>query len=49
MGDIAGMAAQATALLKDPARLALFGERARKRAEEHFNPEDIIPRYEAFY
>lgn len=49
VGDITDMAAQAAALLKDPARLALFGERARKRAGEHFNAEDIIPRYEAFY
>jgi L-malate glycosyltransferase len=49
VGDIASMAEQAAALLKDPARLKLFGERARQRAERHFSADDIIPRYEAFY
>jgi N-acetyl-alpha-D-glucosaminyl L-malate synthase BshA len=49
VGDIAAMAASAVALLSDPARHALFKARARKRAEESFNADDIVPRYEAFY
>jgi N-acetyl-alpha-D-glucosaminyl L-malate synthase BshA len=49
VGDIANMAASAVALLADPARHELFKARARKRAQESFNAEDIIPQYEAFY
>jgi len=49
VGDIAGMAASAVALLADPARHELFKARARKRAQESFNADDIIPQYEAFY
>lgn len=49
VGDIADMAASAVALLSEPARHELFKARARKRAEESFNAEDIIPQYEAFY
>jgi L-malate glycosyltransferase len=49
VGDIAGMAAGAVELLSDPARHEFFKTRARKRALEFFNADDIIPRYEAFY
>ncbi|MBM3293153.1 MAG: N-acetyl-alpha-D-glucosaminyl L-malate synthase BshA [Candidatus Aminicenantes bacterium] len=49
VGDVEGMAAKAVELLSDPARLERFRARARRRAEEHFDAERIIPRYEAFY
>jgi N-acetyl-alpha-D-glucosaminyl L-malate synthase BshA len=49
VGDIASMAAHALALLTDPARLELFSIQAKRRAEQNFNADEIIPRYEAFY
>jgi len=49
VGDIASMAAYAVALLTDPARLELFSTQAKRRAEQNFNADEIIPRYEAFY
>ena len=49
VGDIATMAAHAVALLTDPARLELFGTQAKRRAEQKFSADEIIPRYEAFY
>jgi len=49
VGDIASMAAYAVALLTDPARLELFSIQAKRRAEQNFNADEIIPRYEAFY
>jgi N-acetyl-alpha-D-glucosaminyl L-malate synthase BshA len=49
VGDIADMAEAAVALLSDPARLALLRTQARKRAEQFFNADRIIPLYEAFY
>jgi len=49
VGDIASMAAHAVALLTDPARLELFSIQAKRRAEQNFNADEIIPRYEAFY
>jgi glycosyltransferase involved in cell wall biosynthesis len=49
VGDIAAMAAHAVALLNDPARLELFSTQAKRRAEQNFNADEIIPRYEAFY
>jgi len=49
VGDIATMAAHAVALLTDPARLELFSTQAKRRAEQNFNADEIIPRYEAFY
>jgi N-acetyl-alpha-D-glucosaminyl L-malate synthase BshA len=49
VGDVADMAASAVALLTDPARHALFRAQARKRAEESFDADRIIPLYEAFY
>ena len=49
VGDVADMAASAVALLTDPARHALFRAQARKRAEESFDADQIIPLYEAFY
>jgi len=49
VGDIAAMAASAVELLADPDRHEAFKARARKRAQESFNADDIIPQYEAFY
>ncbi|OGD24535.1 MAG: N-acetyl-alpha-D-glucosaminyl L-malate synthase BshA [Candidatus Aminicenantes bacterium RBG_13_59_9] len=49
VGDIAAMAASAVELLTDPSRHEAFKARARKRALEFFNADDIIPQYEAFY
>jgi N-acetyl-alpha-D-glucosaminyl L-malate synthase BshA len=49
VGDIADMAASAVALLSDPARHELFRAQARKRAEQFFSADQIIPLYEAFY
>lgn len=48
-GDIDGMANSAIELLGDGRALARMGEAARRRALEHFTPEQIVPRYEAFY
>lgn len=36
-------------LLRDPARRAALGSAARERAQRHFSPEAIVPRYEALY
>lgn len=49
VGDIADMAASAVALLTDPARHGLFRAQARKRAEQSFNADRIIPLYESYY
>lgn len=49
VGDVEGMAAKAVEILSDPARLSLFRAQARRRAEQHFDAENIIPQYEAFY
>ncbi len=49
VGDVADMAASAVALLTDPARHELFRARARKRAEQFFNADRIIPLYESYY
>jgi glycosyltransferase involved in cell wall biosynthesis len=49
VGDVAGMAAGAVALLTDPARHALFRAQARKRAEGAFDADRIIPLYESYY
>jgi N-acetyl-alpha-D-glucosaminyl L-malate synthase BshA len=49
VGDIANMAAQAGALLTDPARHELFRAQARNRARQSFNADEIIPLYEAYY
>jgi N-acetyl-alpha-D-glucosaminyl L-malate synthase BshA len=49
IGDLANMSAKAVDLLSDPAPMALFKARARRRAEQFFDAERIIPQYEAFY
>jgi len=49
IGDLGNMAAKAVELLSDPAGMALFKTRSRRRAELFFDAEQIIPQYEAFY
>jgi glycosyltransferase involved in cell wall biosynthesis len=49
VGDIANMSAKAVELLSDPAGHELFKARARRRAEQFFDADRIIPQYEAFY
>jgi N-acetyl-alpha-D-glucosaminyl L-malate synthase BshA len=49
VGDVADMAASAVALLADAARHGRFKEQARKRAEQFFNADRIIPLYESYY
>ncbi len=49
VGDIANMAANALALLSDPARQETFRRQARRRAGQFFNADKIIPQYEAYY
>jgi len=49
VGDVGGMADAALALLADAARYAEFRLAARRRAVEHFDIAQIVPRYEAYY
>ena len=49
VGDVGGMADAALALLTDAPRYAEFRAAARRRAVEHFDIAQIVPRYEAYY
>ena len=49
VGDVGGMADAALALLADAPRYAEFRLAARRRAVEHFDIAQIVPRYEAYY
>ena len=49
VGDVDGMADAALALLTDAPRYAEFRAAARRRAVEHFDIAQIVPRYEAYY
>ncbi len=49
VGDIGNMSDKAIALLNDPETHKLFKTLARKRATKHFNANQIIPQYEAYY
>ena len=49
VGDVAGMAAGAIALLQDEPRLRVMAEAARKTASDRFCASRIIPQYERFY
>jgi L-malate glycosyltransferase len=48
-GDAAALAAAVSGLIKDPARRVALGQAARKRAQEKFSAEVIVPHYEALY
>lgn len=49
VGDVEAMAAFALEILGDEGRLRSMGEAARRRAEEYFDSELIVPLYEQFY
>jgi N-acetyl-alpha-D-glucosaminyl L-malate synthase BshA len=49
IGEINSMADHAVELLKDAEKHELFRRRARKRAAECFNTDQIIPQYENYY
>lgn len=48
-GDAAALAWALTDLVQTPTRLAALGENARRRAEQFFTPQAIVPRYESLY
>lgn len=49
VGDIDAMSAHALDVLSSAARLQTMGEAARRRAEDHFSSESIVPQYEDYY
>jgi N-acetyl-alpha-D-glucosaminyl L-malate synthase BshA len=49
MGDVEALAGAVTDLIRDPARRAVLGRVAQRRAREHFSAAAIVPRYEALY
>ncbi len=49
VGDVEGLAGHVLALLEDPALGRRIGRAGRRRAEEQFDLERIVPRYEALY
>jgi len=49
IGDIKHMAEKAASLLKNPTKHELFKKQAKRRATQHFNADQIIRQYEAFY
>ncbi len=48
-GDVDAAACAVKELLDDPARRAAMGRAARRRAEERFSADVIVPQYEALY
>jgi L-malate glycosyltransferase len=48
-GDIRAMASSLNDLIANPERAKQMGERGRKRAEEYFTADRIVPQYEALY
>ena len=48
-GDIAAMASSLDNFIADPETAKQMGERGRKRAEEFFTADRIVPQYEALY
>lgn len=49
VGDYEALARNCLKILQNPDLQREFGQKARKRAEEHFNQEKIIDAYEEFY
>jgi N-acetyl-alpha-D-glucosaminyl L-malate synthase BshA len=49
VGDVAGMASSALALLRDPEMWSRFSQDARRRAEQEFPEEKMVERYRAIY
>jgi N-acetyl-alpha-D-glucosaminyl L-malate synthase BshA len=49
VGDLEGLAEAAEEVLADPGRAAKMGASGRKRAEELFDVDRVVPQYEALY
>ena len=49
VGNVETLAGAVTDLIRDPARRAVLGRVAQRRAREHFSATAIVPRYEALY
>ena len=49
VGDVDAMAASGAALLRDEDRWTSFSRAGRRRAEEHFSADRVVPRYEDYY
>jgi N-acetyl-alpha-D-glucosaminyl L-malate synthase BshA len=49
VGDVEGMAARAIEILRDQERHREMGRAGRRRAEELFSAERVVPQYERFY
>lgn len=49
VGDVEELARLALTLLSDESRVRQMGEAGRRRAEDHFESENVVPLYEAFY
>ena len=49
VGDLEGLAGAAEEVLADPARAAMMGTSGRKRAEDLFDVDRVVPQYEALY
>jgi N-acetyl-alpha-D-glucosaminyl L-malate synthase BshA len=49
VGDVEGMAAAATELLRDPQRYQAMADAARKTAQTRYCASKIVPLYERFY
>ena len=48
-GDVAAMAEEVEALMRDPARRRTLGRAAQVRARELFSADRIVPSYQALY
>ncbi|MBI3854621.1 MAG: glycosyltransferase [Planctomycetes bacterium] len=49
VGDVEGLAAAAVEILRDPNLSRTMGEAGRRRAEEMFDVDRVVPQYEALY
>jgi N-acetyl-alpha-D-glucosaminyl L-malate synthase BshA len=49
VGDVAGMAAAAVEILRDPARWERMSRDARRLASERFGVDRVVPQYESYY
>jgi N-acetyl-alpha-D-glucosaminyl L-malate synthase BshA len=49
VGDVDGMSAAATTILREPARWATMSRVAARDARERFSMDDVVKQYEAFY
>jgi glycosyltransferase involved in cell wall biosynthesis len=49
VGDVESMAAHAVTLCRDAELRVRMGQAGRRRAEERFRPDHILPQYEKLY